>query len=707
MRTLFIAYLISEPHVIIELGPHDIVQIWRMNMERTHPLNSIRNIGIVAHIDAGKTTTTERILFYTGLIHKMGEVHQGSAVMDWMEQEQERGITITSAATSCLWKQATINIMDTPGHVDFTVEVERCLRVLDGAVFLLDAKEAVEAQTETVWHQADHYNVPRLVFVNKMDIIGADYKRCIHQLKSRLKGTPLPLQIPMGSEKTFEGVISLVDMKGYLNTGPYGEVIETIEIPSAYLEEAKEYEQIMLEMLSDFDEDLMQLYLEGQNITAQRRQLAIRAATLSGKVVPVLCGTAYRNKGIQLLLDAIVDYLPSPLDKTGVCGLDLNGESTCREVSDTAPFTGLIFKIMSDPFVGKLTYVRVYSGTVKAGEVLLNPAKGKRERIQKILHMHANTRQEVSQAFTGDVIAMVGLKHATTGDTLCDMDGAILLETMDFPKPVISIALESKTPGDLIKMQVALERLCEEDPTLKTDTHPETDQILISGMGELHLEIILDRLAKEFGVLVNSGKPQVAYKETIEKPVIIDYTLDRHTGAQLLFAKVQLSVKPNPQGLGNTIDIKMVNEKWPQTYLEACKEGILQSLLSGFIGGYEVVDVNVTITGLSCGDHGTEIALKTAGALALSEALEKATSVLLEPYFNLEVHVPEPYVGEVVEDLNKRKSDITDIAMQPSGRLICATAPLSNLFGYATDLRSKTQGRGQYTMIFSHYGRTK
>ncbi len=675
-------------------------------MERTHPLKSIRNIGIVAHIDAGKTTTTERILFYTGLIHKMGEVHQGSAVMDWMEQEQERGITITSAATSCIWKQTNINLIDTPGHVDFTVEVERCLRVLDGAIFLLDAKKGVEAQTETVWRQADHYQVPRLVFVNKMDMVGADYKCCIDQLKSRLNGTPLPLQIPMGSEKDFEGVISLVDMKAYLNSGPYGDVIETIEIPSEYLEEAKKYETVMLEMLSDFDEDLMQLYLEGQKMPTQKRQLAIRAATLSGKVVPVLCGTAYRNKGIQLLLDAIVDYLPSPVDKQGVCGLDLNGESTCCQVSDTAPFTGLIFKIMSDPFVGKLSYVRVYSGTVKTGEVVLNPLKGKRERIQKILHMHANTRQELDRAFTGDIVAMVGLKHATTGDTLCDMDTPIILETMSFPKPVISIALESKTPAELLKMQLALERLCEEDPTLKTHTDPETDQILISGMGELYLEIILDRLAKEFGVLVNSGKPQVAYKETIENPVAIDYTLDRHSGAQALFAKVQLSVKPNPQGFGNTIDFNKVHEKWPKTDIEACKEGILQSLLSGFIGGYEVVDVNVAIIGLSYGDHGTEIALKTAGALALSEALEKAHSVLLEPYFNVEVHVPESYVGDVVEDLNKRKSDITNIAMQPSGRIICATAPLSNLFGYATDLRSKTQGRGQYTMMFSHYGRT-
>ncbi len=671
-------------------------------MIRTHSLKDVRNIGIMAHIDAGKTTTTERILYYTGLIHKMGEVHDGSAVMDWMAQEQERGITITSAVTTCYWKDTRINIIDTPGHVDFTVEVERSLRILDGALFLLDAKEGVEAQTEAVWRQAERYRVPRLVFINKMDVVGADFYRAVSMIKDRLSSVPVPIQMPIGSEKEFEGVISLVDMMAYYNTGKTGETVEQREIPDDYLEQASNLRKHMIEMIADYNEGLMMSYLEGDDISSDLLVETLRSATLAGHIVPVLCGASYRNKGIQLLIDAIVALLPSPLDRPAILGCTPEGDEAIRKATDHESFSALIFKITTDPYVGRLTYFRVYSGTIKIGSAVLNATKDKKERISKILQMHANTRQELTDAFAGDIVAVVGLKQSTTGDTLCNVHAPIILETMDFPVPVISVAVESKTPTDFDKMLLALERLSDEDPTFVVLTHPETGQTLISGMGELHLEIILDRLASEFKVNVNSGKPQVAYRETIECQADVDYTFSKQNGTQNMYAYVGLKVSPNPRGSGHTFDIKPPSRKFPKSYIEACKEGIIQSLKSGIIAGYEVVDLHVELTeGSFHEEHSSEVAFRTAASLALTEALKKGCSILLEPIFTVEVHVPENSVGDVIGDLNARHGSITDIEITPFGRLVRATVPLSNLFSYATDLRSKTQGRGHYSMIFS------
>lgn len=674
-------------------------------MPRTHTLENTRNIGIVAHIDAGKTTTTERILYYTGLTHKLGEVHEGSAIMDWMEQEQNRGITITSAATTCEWSGTRVNIIDTPGHVDFTAEVERSLRVLDGAVFLLDAKEGVEPQTEAVWRQADRYHVPRIVFVNKMDTIGADFDRSVTMIKERLGGNPVPVQVPIGNEQDFDGIISLVHMKAFYNIGTDGAVTEQRDIPDGYVEQAKRARNALIEALADYDDTIMEAYLEGATLSADTLLTAIRTQTIDDFIVPVLCGAAYRNKGVQLLLDAVVDFLPSPLDVPNIQGHTPDGEPTTRTASEDAPFAALVFKITTDPFVGKLSYFRVYSGKLKVGGAILNTGKKKKERMTRILQMHANHRQEIEEVYTGDIAAGIGLKFSTTGDTLCDMNAPILLESMHFPEPVISIAVEPKTPGDHDKMVEALDKLAEEDPTFKTYTHPDTGQTIISGMGELHLDIILDRMIKEHHVQANAGKPQVTYKETITKPVEVDYTLSKQMGGNGLYGRVKMRMKPNPRGTGRTLDTTVSASTLPKDLIEACEQGFEQSLQSGIIGGYEVVDVHIEFYDATFEeDSSSDVAMRTAASHAVTEGLKKANAVLLEPIFNVEVHVPEESVGDVVDDLNMRKGTLTDIEMIKSGRIVRATVALSQLFGYATDLRSRTQGRGQYSMIFDHFG---
>jgi len=673
-------------------------------MARTHSIQNTRNIGIMAHIDAGKTTTTERILYYSGQTYKIGEVHDGAAVMDWMTQEQDRGITITSAATTCEWNDTKINIIDTPGHVDFTVEVERSLRILDGAIVLLDAKGGVEPQTEAVWKQANRYHVPRIAFINKMDIIGADFKRSIKMIRERLKATPLPLQLPIGAEGDFEGLISLVEMKAIYNTGDNGKDIEIGEIPSEYMKQAKLHRKFLIETIVEFDDDLMMCYLEDQELSIDNLNLAIRSATLSGNVVPVLCGAAYKNKGIQPLLDAIVAYLPSPNDLPEIVGHTPKGDEATRQAKDTAPFSALIFKITTDPFVGKLVYFRVYSGTLHVGSSVLNAAKGKKEKLSRILLMHADKRQDIDIVYTGDIVATIGLKHSTTGDTLCDQNAPILLESMVFPLPVISVAVEPKTPGDLDKMMNALEKLSEEDPTFKTFTHSETGQTIISGMGELHLEILLDRMVEEHKVNVNVGNPQVTYKETISSPSDIDYKLSKQVDAQGLFAHVKLKVRPNERGAGHTFTSTLTTKKFPKLYVDACEEGILQSLQSGIIGGYEVVDVHVELYDAAFNEeHSSETAFKMASSIALTEALKQGDAIMLEPVFKVEITVPETYVGDIINDINMRHGSIENMEKFMDNQLIRATVPLSNLFGYATDLRSKTQGRGQYDMIFDHF----
>jgi len=673
-------------------------------MARTNTLHNTRNIGIMAHIDAGKTTTTERILYYTGLTHKMGDVHDGSAVMDWMEQEQDRGITITAAATSCNWKDTRINIIDTPGHVDFTVEVERSLRILDGAVVLLDAKGGVEPQTEAVWRQANHYHVPRVAFINKMDIIGADFGRSVKMIRERLGAIPIPIQIPMGAENEFEGVISLIDMKAIYNMGAYGETIEIKDIPVTYKQQAIEQRIHLVESIVEYDDDLMMKYLEGETISKDMLKSTLRSATLSGHIVPVLCGAAYRNKGIQMLLDAVVELLPSPIDIPPITGHTPKGDEESRAASDDYPFSALVFKIMTDPYVGKLSYFRVYSGTLKSGGSTLNATKGKKERILKILQLHADKRTEIPAVYTGDIAAAIGLKYTTTGDTLCDQNAPIILESMEFPVPVISVAVEPKTPGDLEKMMTALDKLSEEDPTFQTFTHPETGQTIISGMGELHLEIILDRMIHEHKVLANVGKPQVSYKETILNTVEIVFKLSKQTAVQGMHGEVKIKVSPNERGTGHTFSNAISKSSLPKPYVEACEQGIAQALQSGIIAGYEVVDVHVELIGCSYHDEeSSEIAVKMAASMALKEALEKGTSIMLEPIFRVEITVPESYVGDVVGDVSARQGALEGMEMIADGQLIRAMIPLSNLFGYATDLRSKTQGRGHYSMIFDHF----
>lgn len=677
-------------------------------MSRTHTLKNTRNIGIMAHIDAGKTTTTERILYYTGLTHKIGEVHEGSTVMDWMEQEQERGITITSAATTCQWHDTRINIIDTPGHVDFTVEVERSLRILDGAIVLLDAKGGVEPQTEAVWRQANHYHVPRIAFINKMDIVGANFKRSVCMIKERLGAKPLPLQIPMGAEDAFEGVISLLDMKAIYNSGKGGEILELKEIPDVLKKEAQSQRDALIESIAELDDELMMQYLEGEDLSKSALMTVLRQATIDNKIVPVFCGAAYKNKGVQPLLDAVVDLLPSPLEVPAIEGHKPSGDEAQRHADDKEPFSALVFKIMTDPYVGKLSYIRVYSGSLKTGSTILNASKNKKERVSKILQMHADKRHEIDAIHSGDIVAVIGLKQTTTGDTLSAQHAPIILESMEFPIPVISVAVEPKTPGDQEKLITSLEKLAEEDPTFKTYLHPETGQTIISGMGELHLEIIVDRMLKEHKVQANVGKPQVSYKETISKPVDIEYEVSKENIGLDIFAKVQARVSPNPRGQGHTFSHTLKKNSLPKAFLEAAMDGFEQALQSGVLGGYEVVDVNVELYDAEYSDEdSTEVAFITAASMAVKEALDQGKSILLEPIFKVEVTVPDEYVGDIVSDINARKGVLEGMEMIPDGQLIRALVPLSRLFGYATDIRSKSQGRAHYSMIFNNFKRVE
>ena len=674
-------------------------------MPREYPLEKTRNIGIMAHIDAGKTTTTERILFYTGKTYKLGEVHEGAATMDWMEQEQERGITITSAATTCFWKDHRINIIDTPGHVDFTVEVERSLRVLDGSVTVLCAKGGVEPQSETVWRQADHYHVPRMIYVNKMDIMGADFYNVVDMVHDRLKANAVPIQLPIGKEDTFKGIIDLVDMDADIYYDELGKDMRVEEIPADMLEMAKEYRYQLIEAIADYDETIMDLYFEGKHIPSDLIRAAIRKATLAVELVPVVCGTSYKNKGVQKLLDAIVDYLPSPLDVPPITGVNpKNDQEVTRAADDDAPFAALAFKIMTDPFVGKLSFFRVYSGTATAGSTVMNSTKGQRERLGRILLMHANHREDIDTVYSGDIVAAVGLKNTTTGDTLCDDKHQVILESMEFPEPVIRVAIEPKTKAGQEKMGIALAKLAEEDPTFKTYTDTETGQTIIAGMGELHLEIIVDRLLREFKVEANVGKPQVSYKETITKEATVDHRYVRQTGGKGQFAHVKLLIEPNESGKGYEFINKIVGGAIPKEFIPAVDQGIQGAMLSGVLAGYPVVDVKVTLLdGSSHEVDSSELAFKIAGSMAFKEAMLKAEPTLLEPIMHVGVTVPEDYMGDVMGDMNSRRGQITGMETRNGAAKIDAFIPLSTMFGYATDLRSKTQGRGTYTMEPSHY----
>ena len=674
-------------------------------MPRDYSLENTRNIGIMAHIDAGKTTTTERILFYTGVNYKIGETHEGTATMDWMEQEQERGITITSAATTCHWRGCRLNIIDTPGHVDFTVEVERSLRVLDGCVTVLCAKGGVEPQSETVWRQADHYNVPRIIYVNKMDIMGADFYNVIDMVHDRLKANAVPIQLPIGKEADFRGIIDLVEMKADIYYDDLGKDMRVEEIPGDMLELAKTYRSQMLEAVSDFDDEIMELYLEGEEVPADKIRAAIRRATVSVKMVPVVCGTSYKNKGVQKLLDAIVDYLPSPLDIPPVEGVNpKTGETEERPASDDAPFSALAFKIMTDPYVGKLAFFRVYSGTVNAGDTVINATKGQRERMGRILLMHANHREDLQTAYSGDIAAAVGLKNTTTGDTLCDDKNQIVLENMEFPEPVIRVAIEPKTKAGQEKMSIALAKLAEEDPTFKTYTDEETGQTIIAGMGELHLEIIVDRLLREFKVEANVGKPQVSYKETITKPATVDTRFVRQTGGRGQFAHVKLTIEPNESGKGYEFVDDIHGGAIPKEYIPCVDQGIQGAMQAGVLGGYQVVDVKATLIDGSFHEvDSSENAFKICGSMAFKEAMAKAGPTLLEPIMKVSVTAPEEYMGTVVGDLNARRGQIAGTDIRNGAVIITANVPLSTMFGYATDLRSKTQGRANYSMEPSHF----
>ena len=674
-------------------------------MPRQFSLENTRNIGIMAHIDAGKTTTTERILFYTGVNYRLGETHDGTATMDWMEQEQERGITITSAATTCHWKGVRINIIDTPGHVDFTVEVERSLRVLDGSVTVLCAKGGVEPQTETVWRQADKYHVPRIVYVNKMDMMGADFFNVLKMMDDRLKCTAVPLQLPIGAEDTFRGVVDLIRMKAYVFYDELGKDMREEEIPEELAELAAQYRDHMLEQISDEDEEIMMLYLEGEEIPETKIRAALRRATIANKVIPVLCGSSYKNKGVQELLDAIVDFLPSPLDKPAITGVNpRTEEEETRAADDSAPFSALAFKIATDPYVGKLAFFRVYSGTLEAGKTVLNTNKNVRERMGRILLMHANHREDLSCVYSGDIAAVVGLKNTTTGNTLCDMDHPIILESMEFPEPVIRVAIEPKTKAGQEKMGIALAKLAEEDPTFKTYTDEETGQTIIAGMGELHLEIIVDRLLREFKVEANVGSPQVAYKETIRRSADVDQKYARQSGGKGQYGHVKIIVEPNESGKGYEFINKIVGGAIPKEYIEPVNQGIQGAMQAGILAGYPVVDVKVTLYDGSYHEvDSSEMAFKIAGSMAFKEAMKKADPVLMEPIMQVDVLVPEEYMGDVIGDLNSRRGQIQ--GMEPRGgvQAIAAAVPLSEMFGYATTLRSRTQGRGQYTMQPSHY----
>ena len=673
-------------------------------MPRQYPLELTRNIGIMAHIDAGKTTTTERILFYTGKSHKLGETHDGSATMDWMAQEQERGITITSAATTCAWKGHRINIIDTPGHVDFTVEVERSLRVLDGSVTVLCAKGGVEPQSETVWHQADKYGVPRMVYVNKMDIMGADFYNVIRMMEDRLKCNPVPIQLPIGAEDTFKGIIDLVEMKADVYYDDLGKDMRIEEIPEDMKDLAEEYRTKMLEAIADYDEEIMMLYLEGEEIPTDMIKKALRSATLAVKIIPVVCGTSYRNKGVQKLLDAVIDLMPAPTDIEAIKGVTPDGDEETRPSDDNAPFSALAFKIMTDPYVGRLSFIRVYSGVLNAGTTVLNATKKQRERIGRILQMHANHREDIDCVYSGDIAAVVGLKNSTTGDTLCDMEHPIILESMEFPEPVIRVAIEPKTKAGQEKMGMALVKLAEEDPTFKTYTDEETGQTIIAGMGELHLEIIVDRLLREFKVEANVGAPQVAYKETVRKQVNVDHKYSRQSGGKGQYGHVKITLEPNESGKGYEFVNSVVGGAIPKEYIPAVDAGIQGAMNTGVLAGYPVVDVKVTLYDGSYHEvDSSEMAFKIAGSMAFKEAMRKADPVLMEPIMKVSVIVPEDYMGDVIGDLNSRRGQIQGMEARGAAQQIDAFVPLSEMFGYATDLRSRSQGRGQYTMEPSHY----
>ena len=681
-------------------------------MPRKVTLENTRNIGIMAHIDAGKTTTTERILYYTGINHKIGEVHDGGATMDWMEQEQERGITITSAATTCYWKgsenqfpQTRINIIDTPGHVDFTVEVERSLRVLDGSVTVMCAKGGVEPQSETVWRQADHYHVPRMIYVNKMDITGADFYHVLDMVHDRLKANAVPIQLPIGKEDTFRGIIDLVEMNADIYYDQLGKDVRVEPIPEDMADLAEEYREKLLDAVSMFDDEIMEMYLEGQEIPSKKIRTAIRKATCAVEMVPVTCGSSYRNKGVQKLLDAIVDYMPAPTDVPAIVGTHpKTDEEEDRRPGDDEPFAALAFKIMTDPYVGRLTFFRVYSGKLTAGSSVLNATKGKRERMGRILQMHANHREDIDTVYAGDIAAVVGLKNTTTGDTLCDESHPIILESMEFPEPVIRVAIEPKTKAGEEKMTIALMKLAEEDPTFRTYTDEETGQTIIAGMGELHLEIIVDRLLREFKVEANVGAPQVAYKETIRKAVEQETKYSRQTGGKGQYGHVKIRVEPNESGKGYEFENKVVGGAIPKEYIPAVDAGIRGAMLSGTVAGYPVVDVKVTLYDGSYHEvDSSEMAFKIAGSMAFKEAMRKADPTLLEPIMKVCVIVPDEYMGDVIGDLNSRRGQIQGYEMRSGAQQIDAFVPLAEMFGYATDLRSRTQGRGQYTMEPSHY----
>ena len=672
--------------------------------KREVPLNKLRNIGIMAHIDAGKTTVTERILFYSGKIHKIGETHDGASQMDWMKDEQERGITITSAATTCTWKNHKINIIDTPGHVDFTVEVERSLRVLDGAVCILSSKDAVQPQSETVWRQADKYKVPRMVFVNKMDMMGADFYNCLAQLDRRLHCNPVAIQLPIGASETFEGVIDLITMKALYYKDEEGKVIEEKEIPADLVEKANEYRAKMVETAAEQDDELMMKYLDGEELTETEIRKGLRTATLSNNATLVCCGSAYKNKGLQLLLDNIVEYLPSPLDIDHVKGTDEDGNEMERETSDDAPFSALAFKIATDPYVGRLCFFRVYSGTLESGSYVLNATKNKKERVGRILQMHANKRTELKEVLAGDIAAAIGFKDVTTGDTLSDIENPIILETMEFPEPVIDVAIEPKDKDAQEKMGIALAKLSEEDPTFKIYTNAETGQVVIAGMGELHLEIIVSRLKDEFNVDCTVGKPQVAYKETIRKEVEIEGKFVRQSGGRGQYGHVWLKLQPLEPGEGFKFENKIVGGVIPKEYIKPVEEGIKEAALSGVLAGYPVIDFKATLFDGSFHDvDSSEMAFKIAGSMAFKDGAKKANPVILEPIMRVEITVPEEYVGDVIGDMNSRRGRMEGVEAQPGIQIIKGFIPLSEMFGYATTLRSKTQGRGTYAMEPSHY----
>ncbi|MBQ4403859.1 MAG: elongation factor G [Selenomonadaceae bacterium] len=673
-------------------------------MSREFSLEKTRNIGIMAHIDAGKTTTTERILFYTGVNHKLGEVHEGAATMDWMKQEQERGITITSAATTCYWKDHRINIIDTPGHVDFTVEVERSLRVLDGALAILTARGGVEPQTETVWRQAERYNVPRMAYVNKMDTTGADFYHVIQMMRDRLHTNAVAIQLPIGAEDNFKGIVDLVKMDAIVYDDDLGKVSREVEIPADMLDMAEDYRDKLLESCAELDDDFMEKYLGGEEVTIDEVKAVIRKAVIECKITPVTCGTSYRNRGVQPLLDAIVDYMPAPTDIPPIEGVKPDGESDSRPASDEEPFAALAFKIMTDPFVGRLAFVRVYSGVLKSGSYVYNSTKGKKERIGRILQMHANNRKEINFLYSGDIAAVVGLKDTTTGDTLCDEAHPIILESMEFPDPVISVAVEPATKNDQDKMGIALQKLAEEDPTFKVRTDPETGQVIISGMGELHLQIIVDRMLDEFKVDCKVGEPQVAYRETIRKTQKGEGKFVRQTGGHGQYGHCWIEISPNETGAGFVFENKIVGGVIPKEYINPIEAGIKQAMENGVLAGFPLVDVKATVYDGSFHEvDSSEAAFKIAGSMAFKAAAEKAKPVLLEPYVKVEVTVPEDYMGDVIGDLNSRRGKIDGMEPRNNLQIIHAFVPLSEMFGYATDLRSKTQGRGSYSMEVAYY----